>query len=102
MKTKTLDRIQEIKKNLNLNSLSIKINGSNLGELGIDLANDLSALISDISSSHALKWCLSTIKKSKVFLKIYWANEKGKTMYKEEIAKQLPEYSYKTIATIID
>jgi len=102
MKTKVLDRIQEIKKNLNLNSLSIKIDGSNLGELGIDLANDLSALISDISSSHALKWCLSTIKKSKVFLKIYWANEKGKTIYKEEIAKQLPEYSYKTIATIVD
>ena len=49
-----------------------------------------------------MKWCLSTVKKAKVFVIIYQANENGKAIYKEEIAKQLPEYSYKTIATIID
>ena len=30
------------------------------------------------------------------------ANERGLPIYKEEIAKKLTEYSYKTIATIID
>ena len=52
--------------------------------------------------SPALKWCLSTIKKAKVFTLVYQANERGLPIYKEEIAKKLPEYSYKTIATIID
>ena len=49
-----------------------------------------------------MKWCLSTVKKAKVFLLIYQANERGLAIYKEEIAKKLPEYSYKTIATIVD
>ena len=52
--------------------------------------------------SPALKWCLSTIKKAKVFTLVYQANERGLSIYKEEISKKLPEYSYKTIATIID
>ena len=33
---------------------------------------------------------------------IFNANENQKSIYKEEVSKQLPEYSYKTIATIID
>ena len=41
-------------------------------------------------------------KKLKVFLMIFDANENVKSIYKEEISKKLPEYSYKTIATIVD
>ena len=37
-----------------------------------------------------------------VFTLIFQANENGLAIYKEEIAKKLPEYSYKTIATIVD
>ena len=33
---------------------------------------------------------------------IFDANENIKSIYKEEIAKRLPEYSYKTVASIID
>ena len=38
----------------------------------------------------------------KVFLLIIEANEQGTEIYKENISSQLPEYSYKTIAQIID
>ena len=41
-------------------------------------------------------------KKIKVFLIIFDANENLKSIYKEEISKKLPEYSYKTIAAIVD
>ena len=35
-------------------------------------------------------------------MQIFHANEAGREIYKEEIAKNIPEYSYKTIAKIID
>ena len=38
----------------------------------------------------------------KVFLIIFEANEFGKEIYKENISSKLPEYSYKTIAQIVD
>ena len=50
----------------------------------------------------SLIWCFSSQKKMKIFYEIFDANENSKSTYKEEIAKKLPEYSYKTIATIID
>ena len=49
-----------------------------------------------------MNWCFANIKRVKTFLQIFHANQQGKEMYKEEIAKNLPEYSYKTIAKIID
>ena len=49
-----------------------------------------------------IKWCFSSIKRLKVFLVILEANEIGEEIYKEKISSQLPEYSYKTIAQIID
>ena len=49
-----------------------------------------------------IKWCFSSQKKIKVFLIIFDANENIKSIYKEEIAKKLPEYSYKTVAQIVD
>ncbi len=50
----------------------------------------------------SLIWCFSSQKRIKIFLEIFDANENSRSIYKEEIAKKLPEYSYKTIATIID
>ena len=52
--------------------------------------------------SEQLRWVFSTIKRYKIFLEIFYANEKGEEIYKEEIAKKIPEYSYKTISKIID
>ena len=96
------DRANEIIKKLNTEKLPFKINSKNLNKFGLDIANDLSTIFSGISICPTLKWCLSTVKKAKVFIIIYQANERGNSIYKEEISKMLPEYSYKTIATIVD
>ena len=102
MKTRARDRVEEIFKKVNADKLPFPISSKRLNELGIDIAEDLKDIFQGINMSPALKWCLSTIKKAKVFTLIYQANERGLSIYKEEIAKKLPEYSYKTIATIID
>jgi hypothetical protein len=96
------DRILEILKDLKLENLPFKVNEHNIGELGLDIAKDLNFILKSISINSSLQWCFSTVKKAKVFTIIYQANEQGKSIYKEEIAKQIPEYSYKTIATIVD
>ena len=102
MKSRARDKVEEIFKKVNINKLPFKISPEKLNELGIDIADDLKNIFNGLNMSPALKWCLSTIKKAKVFTLIYEANELGLSIYKEEIAKKLPEYSYKTIATIID
>ena len=102
MKPRPRDRVDEIFKKVNSEKLPFKIDAKKLNELGLDIADDLVLVLKGIGICPALKWCLSTVKKAKVFTLIYQANELGLPIYKEEIAKKLPEYSYKTIATIID
>jgi|TARA_B100001093_G_scaffold264170_1_gene252608 hypothetical protein len=94
--------VEAIFKKVNVEKLPFKINHEKLNELGVDIAEELHNVFSGNNMCQALKWCLSTVKKAKVFTLIYQANELGLPIYKEEIAKKLPEYSYKTIATIID
>ena len=102
MKSRSRDRVEAIFKKVNVEKLPFKINHEKLNELGVDIAEELHNVFSGNNMCQALKWCLSTVKKAKVFTLIYQANELGLPIYKEEIAKKLPEYSYKTIATIID
>jgi len=102
MKLRARDRVEEIFKKINIDKLPFNISSEKLNELGIDIAEELNTIFQGINMCPALKWCLSTIKKAKVFTLIYQANERGLAIYKEEIAKKLPEYSYKTIATIVD
>ena len=96
------NRIAEILKKLHLQKLPFKVDEEKINKLGIDIAKDLSTIFNALNEDPALKWCMSSVKKAKVFTKIYYANEIGSAMYKEELAKQLPEFSYKTIATIVD
>ena len=98
---KEKDRGKKIFQKLNTERLPFKVSTSDLREFGKDIAKDLNFIFMGIEST-ALKWCMSTVKKAKVFTIIYGANENGKQIYKEEVSKKLPEYSYKTIATIID
>ena len=102
MKSRARDRVDKKKKKINVDKLPFKVSSQELNELGMDIAEDLNNILQDINMCPALKWCLSTIKKAKVFTLVYQANERGLSIYKEEIAKKLPEYSYKTIATIVD
>jgi hypothetical protein len=98
---KDANRGKKILQSLNVKHLPFKLDSSNLREFGKHVSKDLTKIFLGIESS-SLKWCLSTVKKAKVFTLIYEANENGVQIYKEEISKKLPEYSYKTIATIID
>ena len=95
------DRGKKILGKLNLTKLPFIINSDNLNDFGRDTSQDLQNIFFGIESS-SLKWCMSTVKKAKVFTLIFLANENGVPIYKEEISKKLPEYSYKTIATIVD
>jgi len=95
-------RDQRILSEVNLEKLPFKISVDNFSFRYLEMFLDLKPLFKYKPGEYALKWCLSTEKKMKVFLLIFEANEQGTEVYKENIASQIPEYSYKTIAQIID
>ncbi|MFL2889674.1 MAG: hypothetical protein ACJZ4O_02360 [Pelagibacteraceae bacterium] len=95
------DRQKKIFQRLNIEKLPFKLDLNNLDEFGRDTAINLKMILSN-TDDPSMQWCMSTIKKLKVFTVIFHANENNEFIYKEEIAKKLPEYSYKTIATIVD
>ena len=99
---KNLKRDQSILSQLNLKKLPFKISIDNFSARYLEMFLDLKPLFKYQEGEYAMKWCLSTEKKMKVFLLIFEANELGREIYKENISSQLPEYSYKTIAQIID
>ena len=89
-------------KGINLAKLPFKILDKDLFNFTKDLSIKIKEIFSLLNKKESLKWCFSSQKKIKVFLIIFNANENVKSIYKEEIAKKLPEYSYKTIASIVD
>ena len=99
---KNLKRDQSILSQLNLKKLPFKISIDNFSARYLEMFLDLKPLFKYQEGEYAMKWCLSTEKKMKVFLLIFEANELGNEIYKESVSSQLPEYSYKTIAQIID
>jgi len=99
---KNFKRDQRILSQVNLEKLPFKISLDNFSSKYLDMFLDLKPLFKYQEGEYAMKWCLSTEKKMKVFLLIFEANEQGREIYKENISSQLPEYSYKTIAQIID
>ena len=97
-----LIRDQRILSQVNLEKLPFKISVDNFSDRYLEMFLDLKPLFKYQEGEYAMKWCLSTEKKMKVFLLIFEANEQGREIYKENISSKLPEYSYKTIAQIID
>ena len=95
-------RDERIYSKLNLDELPFKLDPNNFKVLGHAISLAFTELHTNKFESEKLRWCFSTIKKFKVFLEISYANEAGKEIYKEEIAKKIQEYSYKTISKIID
>ena len=95
-------RENNILKGINLSKLPFKILDKDLFSFTKELSFNLKKIFSLSSQKESIKWCFSSQKKIKVFLIIFDANENLKSIYKEEVAKKLPEYSYKTIANIID
>tara|TARA_B100000787_G_scaffold150267_1_gene122707 strand:+ start:359 stop:835 length:477 start_codon:yes stop_codon:yes gene_type:complete len=95
-------REKKIISKLNLEKLPYNISADNFCNRYLEIFKDLKPLFKYKKEEYAMKWCLSTEKKLQIFLLIFEANELGKEIYKESISSQLSEYSYKTVASIID
>ena len=95
-------REDRIYSKLTLEKLPFKLKRENFKTLGNAVSLAFHEIYNNQVKSDQLKWVFSTVKKFKIFLAIFYANEKGEQVYKEEIAKKIPEYSYKTISKIID
>ena len=99
---KQKEREDRIYAKLKLNNLPFRLKQDNFKELGSAVALAFREIYNNQVESVKLRWIFSTVKRFKIFLEIFYANEKGVEIYKEEIAKKVPEYSYKTISKIID
>ena len=95
-------RTKRIISKLNLKKLPFKITEEQFCSSYTEMFRELTPLFKYEPHEYAMKWCLSTEKRMRVFLLIFKANELGEEIYKESISSKLPEYSYKTIAQIID
>ena len=102
LNVESLNREKRIVKRLNLNKLPFTINVDNFCNMYINMIQDLRESFKYEDDKPGMSWCLSSIKKFKVFLLIFEANEIGNEIYKESLSNKLPEYSYKTIAQIVD
>jgi len=95
-------REKRIKAKLNIKKLPFKTTSDNFCARYSEIFRKMKPFFKYKEGEYALKWCLSTEKKMKVFFLIFDANEFGNEIYKESISNQLPEISYKTIAQIVD
>ena len=95
-------RDKRILAKLNLNKLPFELKDNTFKSFGAEISNFIHRIYEVRKNSVSLNWCFANIKRVKIFFEIFHANESGVEIYKEEIAKNIPEYSYKTIAKIID
>jgi len=95
-------RQKNIISKLNLKKLPFNIATDKICDLNLEMARHSRIVLKYEEDRSGLKWVFSSIKKYKVFLVIFEANELGLEIYKEKISSKLPEYSYKTVARIID
>ena len=99
---KQQQREERIFSKLDLEKLPFRLKQENFKILGNAVSLTFREIYNSQTESQQLRWVFSTVKRFKIFLEIFYANEKGLEIYKEEIAKRVPEYSYKTISRIID
>ena len=102
LREKDANREKRIISKLRLQELPFNISPSDFCSRYLEIFQDLKPLFKYKEGEYAMKWCLMTEKKMRVFLIIFEANELGKEIYKESISSKLREYSYKTVASIID
>ena len=99
---KDVVREKRIIDKVNLDRLPFEIDPENFCDFVQELIKGHRSIFSVKGRHDSTSWCLSSMKRFKVFLIIFEANELGHEVYKEQIAAKLPEYSYKTVASIID
>tara|TARA_B100000787_G_C16152271_1_gene277141 strand:+ start:445 stop:954 length:510 start_codon:yes stop_codon:yes gene_type:complete len=95
-------REKNIISKLNLKKLPFNLAHENICKLNLAMARHSKIVLKYQDDKPGIRWCFSSIKKLKVFLIVFEANELGEEIYKEKISSKLPEYSYKTVAHIID
>jgi len=100
--SKQEERDQLIYSKLQLDKLPYKLNFNSFKKLGGSISLFIKHINNFQNHDRLLNWCFSNVKRTKIFMEIFHANESGLEIYKEEISKNIPEYSYKTIAKIID
>ena len=98
----SLLREKRILKRLNLKKLPFEASMDAFCGMYIEMIADLKDSFRFEDDKPGMQWCVSTIKRFKVFLLIFEANEIGNEIYKELLSAKLPGYSYKTIAQIVD
>jgi hypothetical protein len=98
----SLKRERRILKRLNLKKLPFQTSMDEFCGMYIEMIADLKDSFTFEDDKPGMQWCVSTIKRFKVFLLIFEANEIGNEIYKELLSAKLPGYSYKTIAQIVD
>jgi len=97
-----LKRQKNIISKLNLKKLPFNIPADRICDLNLEMARHSRSVLKYQEDKSGIKWIFSSIKKYKVFLIIFESNELGEEIYKEKISSKLPEYSYKTVAQIVD
>ena len=102
LNTEDLKRQKNIISKLNLKKLPFNIPTDRICDLNLEMARHSRSVLKYQEDKSGIKWIFSSIKKYKVFLIIFEANELGEEIYKEKISSKLPEYSYKTVAQIVD
>ena len=102
LKAADLKRQKNIISKLNLKKLPFDITSDKVCDLNLEMVRHSKSVLKYQDYKPGIKWCFSSIKKLKVFLIIFESNELGEEIYKEKISSKLPEYSYKTIAQIVD
>jgi uncharacterized linocin/CFP29 family protein len=99
---KNKNREEKIFSQLRFDKLLSRIDKESWKKLGGTVSDFIHQVFKMRETKESLNWCFANIKRIKVFLEIFHANESGAEIYKEEISKNIPEYSYKTISKIID
>ena len=102
LSTEDQKRQKNIISKLNLRKLPFNISADKMCALNLEMARHSRQVLKYEVDKSGISWVFSSIKKYKVFLIIFEANELGLEIYKEKISSKLPEYSYKTIAQIVD
>ena len=98
-----LDRYRKIVEKLDTKNSNVKFNNPEvLDHVICNINKFLTKRLEHRGGSESLRWFLRTMKKYKVLLTIMNFYVEKKSTYKEEIIKNLNNYSYKTISQIID
>ena len=79
-----LRREKKITSKLNLKKLPFKVSKENFCSRYAEMFKEMTPLFKYKEEEYAMKWCLSTEKKMKVFLLIFESNQLGKEIYKEK------------------